>query len=341
MAGTSPKKVTMSQIAEAAGVSIPTVSKVINKRTDVAPATRERIERLLMEHGYIPQRSLTIARREHGGFVNLIVHHLYSPYELEVIRGVQQALTEAGCALVLSTSSESREKQRTWSHTSEAIDGVILLLVDNTAAHLRDLQRRRVPFVVVDRMGELGPDIPSVGATNWAGERRATQYALSLGHRRVGIILGPSTYACTMDRFAGYRTALEEAGIVFDPALVREGPFETQTGYEQAQALLALPHSPTAICTCNDEQASGVYQALHERHMLVPEDMSVIGFDDTFIASRLTPPLTTIRQPLFDMGRVATNMLLRLIAGERLDSTRVEIPTILVKRASCAPPHGS
>jgi LacI family transcriptional regulator len=165
----------------------------------------------------------------------------------------------------------------------------------------------------------------------------ATEHLLSLGHRHIAVIRGDADLRCSRDRVAGYRAALEDAGIPIEPELVRHGEFSQQTGYEQTCALLDLPEPPTAIVAGCDAQVMGVYSALRERGLSVPNDMSVIGFDDVPIASIITPALTTIRQPLVEMGRVATTMLLRLIAEEPLDSMRVELTTTLVERDSCAP----
>jgi LacI family transcriptional regulator len=185
----------------------------------------------------------------------------------------------------------------------------------------------------------LGADVPSVGATNWLGGRLATEHLLSLGHRRIAIIGGDASLRCSRDRIAGYRAALEDAGIAVDPALIRPGGFIQQTGYEQTCALLDLPEPPTAIFAGSDTQAMGVYSALRARGLSVPDAMSVIGFDDVPLASIVTPALTTIRQPLVEMGRIATTMLLRLIAEEPLDTMRVELTTSLIVRESCAPLH--
>jgi LacI family transcriptional regulator len=199
------------------------------------------------------------------------------------------------------------------------------------------LRHHQIPFVVVDHRGELGPDIPSVGATNWLGARTAIEHLLSLGHRRIAIISGPSTHRCSLDRIAGYRVVLEDAGLPINPAFIRPGAFSHEAGYEQTCALLDLPEPPTAIFAGCDAQAMGVYSALRARGLDIPRDISVVGFDDIPIASIVTPTLTTVRQPLMEMGRVATAMLLHLIAGEPLDSTRVELTTNLIVRDSCAP----
>jgi LacI family transcriptional regulator len=220
---------------------------------------------------------------------------------------------------------------------SGTTNGAILVLAYGQTQHFDTLRKHKIPFVVVDHRGELGSDIPSAGATNWLGARTATEHLLSLGHRRIAMIAGPVTHRCSLDRIAGYRVALEDAGLPILPAFIRPGTFSHMAGYEQACALLDLPEPPTAIFAGNDAQALGVYSALRARGLDIPRDVSVVGFDDISVASIVTPALTTVRQPLMEMGRVATTMLLHLIAGEQLDSTRVELTTSLIERGSCAP----
>ncbi len=197
---------------------------------------------------------------------------------------------------------------------------------------LDELHRHQIPFVVIDHRGELGADVPSVGATNWRGGKTATTYLLSLNHQRIGVLSGPATIQCNVERIAGYRAALEAANVPFDPDLVRPGDYTLSMGYEQTCALLDLPDPPTAIFAGCDLQAMGVYSALRTRGISIPHEMSVIGFDDVQLASLVTPTLTTVRQPLVEMGQVATTMLLRQIAGEPLDTMRAELTTSLIIR---------
>jgi LacI family transcriptional regulator len=161
-----------------------------------------------------------------------------------------------------------------------------------------------------------------------------------MGHRRIGIITFPLHLTTSRARLAGYREALERAGIPVDPTLICEGTYLLGDGVQQTRYLLDHPDPPTAIFAGNDAQAAGVYQVLYERNIRVPDDMSVIGFDDVTYSAQMSPPLTTIHQPLVEMGKTAVNMLLRLIAGEQLESNHVELSTSLVVRKSCAPPRG-
>ena len=337
---TASKRSTIAEIAAKAGVSVPTVSRVLNNRPDVAPETRGRVERVIKESGFIRSR-VRNALKESSGIIDMLVPDLTNLYSVEIVRGVEEVMERTELRLALSLTHDTVQVEQRWlaKVIDGATDGAILVLAHGQSNRLDMLLRNSIPFVVVDHRGELGADVPSVGATNWLGGRMATEYLLSLGHRRIAIISGDAALPCSRDRIAGYRAALEDAGVPVDPALIRPGAFAQQTGYEQTCALLDLPEPPTAIFAGSDTQAMGVYAALRVRGLTVPDSMSVVGFDDVPIASIITPALTTVRQPLVEMGRVATTMLLRLIAEEPLDSKRVELTTTLIVRDSCAPLH--
>lgn len=343
MSHSSHKRSTIAQIAAKAGVSIPTVSRVLNNRPDVAPETRKRVEQAIEESGFIRSRVKNALRRESSGIIDMIVPDFDAPYSVEIVRGVEAVLERTELRLALSFTHDTIQLEKRWlaKVMDGTTDGAILVLARGQSERLNELQRHRIPFVVVDHRGELGADVPSVGATNWSGGRAATEYLISLGHRRIAVIGGPTALRCSVDRIAGYRAALEEAGILVDPDLIRPGTFMQQTGYEQTCALLDLPEPPTAIFAGCDGQAMGVYSALRARGISIPDAMSVIGFDDVPMASIVTPALTTVRQPLIEMGKVATTMLLHLIAEEPLDSMRIELATSLIMRESCAPLHST
>jgi DNA-binding LacI/PurR family transcriptional regulator len=199
------------------------------------------------------------------------------------------------------------------------------------------LKSRGVPLVVVDPTGEPLHDTPSIGATNWSGGLAATRHLLALGHRRIGVVSGPENVLCSRARLDGYRAAMDEAGVPIDPALIRYGNFHVQEGTTEGRALLALADPPTAIFAGNDLQALGVYQAAREARLHIPEDLSVIGFDDLPVASWVGPPLTTVRQPLVQMAMAAARLVLRLANGEQPSQTRIELATELIVRESTAP----
>ena len=331
-------KPTMAEIAALAGVSKPTVSKVMNRQPGVAAATRERVEHVIAERGYVRHgvaRALSAGRT---GSVNLVVKEVDNAYFTEIIRGVEETLEQAGLSMVLTATHDEARRHRRWMArvVEHGTDGAILVLPDENVAHLQELRSHGIPVALVDDRGESPADVPSVGATNFAGGFAATEHLLSLGHRRIAVVGGPP-YRSTRARIAGCRTALQEAGVASDPVLERPGGFVPETGHEAACALLRLPEPPTAIFAGSDLQAMGVYRALYELGLRVPDDVSVVGFDDIPLAPLLTPALTTIRQPVREMGALATRMLLRLIAGEKLESARVELATSLVVRESSAP----
>jgi LacI family transcriptional regulator len=341
MKRSSPKAGTIADVAARAGVSIPTVSRVLHQRPDVAPETRERVKRILEEVGFASHQIKPPSVDGFSGIIDMLVTDLLTPYSIEIARGVEDVLERTELRMALSTTRESPQLEERWlaKALKSGTNGALLVLARNQSKDLETLRRHHIPFVVVDHRGELGHDIPSVGATNFLGGRTATEYLLSLGHRRIAVISGFSEMRCSRDRITGYRVALDDAGIPVDQVLIRPGDFQMKTGFEQTLALLDLPEPPTAIFAGCDMQAMGVYSALQERGLRIPEDVSVLGFDDVPVSSLVTPTLTTVRQPLFEMGRVATTMLLRLIAGEPLDSRRVELTTNLITRKSCAPPR--
>jgi len=329
----SPRRTTLAAIAAEARVSLPTVSKVVNGRRDVAPATRALIERLLDEHHYA--RAGT-RRHRSAGLVDLVFNGLDSPWAVEILRGVEDWGTVHSTAVVVSAVRHGNARPASWTSAlaSHDTDGVILVTSELTGSQLEQLRNAGIPLVVVDPVNPPPPDLPSVGATNWAGGLAATEHLLGLGHRRVGAIAGPGDYLCSRARTDGYRSALERAGIPLDPALVRYGDFEHEGGFTRGGELLDLSEPPTAIFAGSDQQAFGLYEAARQRGLRVPQDLSVVGFDDLPITRWVSPPLTTVRQPLAEMGRTAAQMLGDLIAGVPLRTSRVELSTELIVRES-------
>ncbi|MFN8075029.1 MAG: LacI family DNA-binding transcriptional regulator [Kineosporiaceae bacterium] len=329
-------RVTMADIAEAAGVSVPTVSRVLNGRRDVSKTTRERVEALLEEHGY---RRRAARRRGSPHLIDLVFPDLDSPWAVEIIRGVDDVVLSAGIATVVTQIHRTQTSvQMWWDNLQErSTDGVILVTSELDEELQAELDRREIPVVVVDPAGTTAQTRPTVGATNWSGGMAATEHLLSLGHRRIALITGAMRVLCSLARLNGYRAALDNAGVTYDEDLVIYGDFYHEAGFTGTQKLLELDEPPTAIFACSDQMALGAYEAVRQRGLRVPEDVSVVGFDDLPQARWASPPLTTVRQPLAQMGMVAARTLLRLIAEEPLDSPRLEVATDLVVRESTAP----
>jgi DNA-binding LacI/PurR family transcriptional regulator len=332
-----PGSATIADVAELAGVSVPTVSKVINGRADVTPETRLRVEAAIRKHGY--QRSNAPARS--APLLEVIFHELESEWALEIVRGVERVAGKHQLAVVLSEMQGRRTPGRSWIEgvLARRPAGVIAVFSDLSESMRTQLRTRGIPFVVVDPTGEPLHDTPSIGATNWSGGLAATRHLLALGHRRIGVICGPESVLCSRARLDGYRAAMDEAEVPIDQRLIRYGNFHVQDGVKEGRALLRLPDPPTAIFAGNDLQALGVYQAAREARLHIPEDLSVVGFDDLPVATWVGPPLTTVRQPLIQMAMAGARLALRLAHGEHPSQTRVELATELVVRESTAPPN--
>lgn len=326
---------TLAEIAELAGVSVPTVSKVVNGRAEVAPATRALVERIMQENGFRRQRKPATP----AALLELVFHEIEGAYATEVIKGVEQVAREHNLAVVLSELQGRRQPGRGWIEgvLSRRPTGVISVFSGLTPAQRDQLQVHGIPCVLVDPTGEPGHQLPSVGASNWSGGLSATRYLLDLGHRRIAIVTGPSNALSSRARLDGYRAAMDAAGVPVDPQLVREGDFHIEDGLVHARALLALPDPPTAIFACNDLQALGVYQAADEAGVRIPQQLSVVGFDDLPLAQYVVPRLTTVRQPLTEMAVAAATMVVQLAHGTPVSQHRIELGTDLVVRASSAP----
>jgi LacI family transcriptional regulator len=330
-------RVTIGAIAKEAGVSVPTVSRVLNGRADVAPHTRERIEELLRRRGYRRRPSRARARAR---LIDLVFPNLDSPWAVEILRGVEEVAHAAGVGTVVSATHRQVEPARQWLHNlrARASDGVILVTSTLESPLLAELQRHDVPLVAVDPVGGPTLNAPTIGATNWAGGLAAMEHVLGLGHRRIGIVAGPPDVLCSRARLDGYRAALSAAGIEAADVPVLEGDFSHQSGFDSARVLLGRPERPTAIVASSDQMAFGAYEAVRQRGLRVPGDISVVGFDDLPEARWSSPPLTTVRQPLAEMGALAARTVLRLAAGESIESPRVELATTLIERESSAVP---
>ena len=332
----SRRATTIAHIATQAGVSAPTVSKVINGRSDVSLQTRQRVEAVIREHGY--ERSRRSVRS--AALIEILFHEFESAWALEIIMGVEQVARENDLAVVLSEMQGRRTPGRGWIEgvLARRPAGVITVFSDLGDTFRAQLRARGIPLVVVDPTGEPLHDTPSVGATNWNGGLAATRHLLGLGHRRIGVISGPEQILCSRARLDGYRAAMDAAGVPVDPELLRWGAYHVNEGIQEGRTLLRLADPPTAIFAGNDLQAFGVYQAAREARLHIPEDLSVVGFDDLPVARWVGPPLTTIRQPLAQMAVTAARLVLALAKGEHPAQTRIELATDLVIRESTAPP---
>ncbi|VEH41806.1 LacI family DNA-binding transcriptional regulator [Kocuria rosea] len=337
------KRTTLSQVAAQAGVSKGTVSKVLNGRPDVGEDTRERVRAAVADLGYTG----SAARRPRTAIV-LVFDTLESNYSLQVMAGAVDACGRAEADLMLSTLPSLEQGDvppfsEDWfarcGRTGET--AVIAVTTPLTAEQVAAAAHAQVPLVAIDPVNSLPSTVPSIGSTNWAGGHEATTHLLGLGHRRIGHLSGAGGSVPARERLAGYRSALEDAGVPHDPGLVTGGGFSYEAGFAGAQELLELEDPPTALFAASDEAALGAFEAARQAGLRVPEDLSVVGFDDTLLARWASPKLTTVRQPLHAMGEMAVERAITLLAGGSRRVHPLQLQTSLVERSSTAPPRGA
>jgi LacI family transcriptional regulator len=293
----------------------------------------------IRERDYVTNRSARGLAGGRTGFIGLTVPFVHAEYFMQMVSGAATALYERDARFVMCPTEHEHDREvsvleRLMHGTT---DGAVLVLPSESSDELARLQRRQYPFVVMDPLERLDDGIPVVTAAHWSGARAVTEYLISLGHRRIGVITGPINGVATIDRLGGYHAALLAAGLPAPPQLIVNGEFQVESGVRGAAELLALPERPTAIFAFNDNMAIGALDTIRANGLRVPEDISLVGFDDTQISSVTLPKLTTVRQPLQEMGRVAASILFRLIDGQPLEVSRMELSTRLVVRDSTAP----
>jgi LacI family transcriptional regulator len=322
---------TLRDIARVAGVSTATVSRVLHGSADVSPSTRQAVLTAAGRRGVVPQ--------SRTGLIAVTVPLVEGSYFAAMLGGVADAVDDAGMKLLLLPTRFDRERAAPLRERlrSDTADGAVLMLPPESLEDLFELQKS-MPIAVIDPRVPLDEGIPCVAATNAAGADAATSHLLALGHRAIAAITGPPGWAATEERRQGYHAALARAGIRPDPRLVEAGNWEIPSGRAAASLLLGREERPTAIFAFNDEMAIGAMQAARDRGLRVPEDLSIVGFDGVERGELLVPQLTTVRQPLAEMGRTAVTLLCRLLERRSIEALRIELATRLVERESTGPP---
>ena len=316
------QKITILDIAKQAGVSKTTVSRVLNHKPDVDPETRDRIIQIMEDLEYIPSLVATGLAGGRSRLIGVLVPALTWPLIPEIMRGVAHIIDDTAYELVLySVNSSNHEKDR-----SDIIDrvlatklvaGLLAVYPGQSAQHLKVLHKQGFPVVMIDDQSLPPLDVPWIGADQRVGAYEATWHLIRQGHRRIAHLQGPLKYRVSLDRFQGYCQALAEAGIALDPDLILPGDFMPTSGKEAACRLFELAEKrPTAIFASNDLMAFGVFAAAEQYGLRIPEDVAVVGFDDISLATHLQPSLTTVRQPLDEMGQQAIKLLLHIIDSQ-------------------------
>jgi len=332
-----PTRATLSAVAEAADVSVATVSKVLNGRAGVSVQTRSRIESLLQNSHYNRRNS----SQGTAPLIEVLCYEIDSPFGAAAVASIERVARGRDIGMVVTGTSDDHMPGPTW------IDGVLRrqpLGVILVASELSDddksrLRSRNIPVVMVDPYGAPASDAPSIGSADWNGGFLATQHLIGLGHTRIAIITGPDSMMASTARLSGYRAALDAAGLPIVDEFIRPGQFHHHDGYVEGRRLLSASPRPTAIFASSDLQALGVYEAAHSVDLEIPRDVSVVGYDDLAIAQWAGPSLTTIRVPLAKMAEQATHLVTRLRDEPELSFSRIEMATSLVVRDSTAAPR--
>jgi LacI family transcriptional regulator len=332
-------RVTIMDVAREAGVSYSTVSRVINNYKHVSPEKRQRVLSAMTRLGYVVNQQARSLAGGRSQVIGLLVPTVGNSYIGQIMQGIDEELAAAQYDLMLYTTHRQRTKESVYvaTLTRGMTDGLLLLLPLGASAYLETLRNEQFPYVVIDHQ-EIGGTGPAVVSTNRQGGYHATEYLIELGHRRIGHIAGTPELSSAAERLDGYQMALAHHKIGFDPALVVNGDFQTHSSYDAANVLLDLPQPPTAIFAGSDLTAFGAVDAIRNRGLSIPGDISVIGFDDLPEAASMHPALTTVRQHLLEMGRVATRMLLQYINDPDCERGQVVMDTELIVRDSCSVP---
>lgn len=323
------QRASLRDIAAETGVSIATVSRVLNDHVSVAPRTRD----LVLQ---------AVERRRQETPARLRTVYVRCPYVLTdyfglIVSSIAETLKLHGLRLLLDAGESGQQSDALKALPREAgVDAAILILPPEEGDELVALSESGFPFVVVDPRTPPPPDIAAVSAAHSSGARAVADHLIGLGHRDIAVIAGPEEWLAGDARLAGHRAALAKAGVLLTPDRLRHVEATTAHGKRAAAELLDLEPRPTAIVCFNDKVAVGTLQAARERGLRVPEDLSVAGFDDIDLAEATDPGLTTVRQPLQEMGRIAVTQLMRVLDGHQPEALHIELATTLVVRGSTA-----
>lgn len=356
------KKLTILDIARLSGVSKSTVSRVLNRQPRVDPETREHVLQVIADHDFAPSLNAKGLKGQ-SHLIGMLVPALTWPLILEIIQGIALISEKTAYEMILYSFAPLKDfcdvVDRVFA--SKLTAGLLAMIHTQSPAQLIELHQQGTPVVLIDTIG-LRTDLPLVVADNYGGAYRAVRYLLSLGHQRIGYINGLPEFPCSHDRYQGYCDALRQEKVEIDPTLFQQGNFAINTGRKCAEALLSLERPPTAIFVANDDMAYGVLDTAKARGIRIPEDLSIMGFDDNPPSANTHPALTTIRQPFREMGQCAVELLLSLLDPQMpfpdhwrpfavnyrpLSSPpastneealiQIQLPTELVVRESCGP----
>jgi LacI family transcriptional regulator len=330
------KKVTINDIAKMAGVSKATVSRVINKSKYVSPEIYERVMKVIKETEYNPSSIARSLVSKETKIIGLLTPDISNPFYSELVKGMVEVANKYDYNILLCNSFFQTNKEAEFLKilSDKEVDGIIFMTNEITEKHKEFFRKYKKPVVTVNRKF-WGFNIPNVDIDNFKAAYDATEYLIKLNHKRIAIIRAPlDDETSGVTRFEGYRKALRDYEIPFDEGLVKEGNFKANTGYKAMEEFLKLDNPPTAVFCVNDEMACGAVRCIIEKGLRVPDDISVVGFDDIPLASLFIPSITTVSQPIYDMGVLAMELICRMIKGEQVEVKTYILPHKLVVRQS-------
>jgi LacI family transcriptional regulator len=331
--------ITIADVAARAGVSKTTVSRVLNGKGELDEATAARVRQVIDEMGYVPSARAVGLARGRTQIVGVLVPSLTWPWMGEVLQGVVDVVETEGYGLLLFTCNRGDESMRQFASqvSAKSFDGLLVVEPEGTLDYIAGLHTRGLPVIMIDDR-ERRPLFPSVATTNRSGGHAAGTHLVELGRRRPLVITGPNRFGCSQERLDGFAEAYAAAGLPLDLALVVEGDFTLDCGRRAVKQMIDAGAAFDAVFAHNDLSAAGAMQAAREAGRRVPEDVAVVGFDDLPLAATTDPPLTSVRQPLREMGEAAARMLLAHFDGAVLPQSPTVLPTTFTIRGSTIPP---
>jgi LacI family transcriptional regulator len=335
----------IKDVAIKAGVSITTVSHVINKTRFVSDDLTNRVHKAMDDLKFFPNSLARGLRSGRTKTIGLVVPDISNQFFAEISRKIEDKGFEYGYSVILCNTDDDRKKEKNYIEvlTAKQVDGILFISAGDSSNNLDKPININTPIVVVDReINEINADIVFVDNNN--GGYKATKYLIELGHRHIGCISGPSQTTPSAQRLSGYKRALQEAKLNIDENIIRQGDYRYPSGEKAMRELLMVAHPPTAVFICNDMMAIGAFQAVYQLGLKIPDDISIIGFDNIPISQAIYPSLTTIEQPIIEMAELVVNLLIEKIKlrnnrsnlmNGNIYNKRIVLETKLIKRDSC------
>ena len=326
---------TIKDVARHAGVSITTVSRILNHHPYVADDLRDRVEKAIDELGYRPSRVAQRLRATESNLVGVIFSDIANQFYIEALRGIEQTLSQQGMSVLISNADSDQKREEYFINLMQMEDvaGLIIAPTKEDSPALVTAHSLGLPIVVIDRR-MLNMEVDTILADNFNGTLRAIHHLVQLGHKRIGVVSGPLHLTSARERYTGYLQAMSDAGLAVETNLTRFGDYRQASGYTLTRELLEMPNSPSALFVANNQMTIGALNAIHDGKWIIPDNIAVIGFDDLSWAVSLNPPLTTVAQPTFEIGIRAADLLIERISTPDRPPRTIVLETRLIVRES-------